>query len=212
MSRSDPTDLLSPYSRVKLVAQLGSWIETFLALLAGSLYGVLLAGPGAGLGSVLTDKVLALSVLGAAATGRIPWLLFAMGASLSGIAWGRRVIDLGFGHMQLTEYMALGMAVSVILHFVIHPVSMPKQMKRLILFAFLPALAFAIAASIGGWMNGNPEFARPLRACLVVVGLPYAFLNIRNSDRARRVFFGIVYLAIMSYIIRFFLPFAGITP
>lgn len=198
-----------PYSPNRAITYLGSWLGP---LIAGSLYGLLLAGPGAGLGFAMTDKVLALSVLGAAATGRISWLLFAMGASLNGIAWGRRVIDLGFGHMQLTEYMALGMAVNVILHFITHPVSMPRQMKKLFLFAFLPALAFALAASIGGWMNGNPEFASPLRACLVIVGLPYAFLNIRNLDRAKRVFFGIVYLAVMAYIARFVLPFAGIVP
>ena len=200
---------LSSNLRARLIAKLGSWLESLLPLLAGSLYGVLLAGPGAGLGFAMTDKVLALSVLVAAASGRIFWLLFAMSASLSGIAWARRVIDLGFGHMQLTEYIELGMAINVILHLVTHSVSMSKLMRRLILFAYMPALAFAIAASIGGLINGNPEFARPLRACLVVIGLPYAFLNIRNSDRAQRVFFGIVYLAVMSYIIRYFPLFTG---
>jgi len=203
--------LLSTNLRAGLTAKLGNWLESLIVLFAGSLYGILLAGPGAGLGFTMSDKVLALSILAAAASGRIFWLLFAIGASLSGIAWARRVIDLGFGHMQLTEYMELGMAVNVILHFITHSVSMSKQMKRLILFAFLPALAFALAASIGGWMNGNTEFARPLRACLVIVGLPYAFLNIRNSDRAQRVFFGIVYLAVMSYIIRYFPLFTGRT-
>lgn len=198
---------ISSNLRARLIAKLGSWLESLMPLLAGSLYGVLLAGPGAGLGFAMTEKVLALSVLIAAASGHIFWLLFAMGASLNGIAWARRVIDLGFGHAQLTEYMELGMVVNVILHLVTHSVSIPKLIKRLILFAYVPALVFAIAASIGGLINGNPEFARPLRVCLVVVGLPYAFLNIRNPDRAQRVFFGIVYLAVMSYIIRYF-PFA----
>ena len=188
-------------------------IKTLLILLSGSLYGVLLAGSGAGLGSTVTDKVLALSILGASATGRISGLLFAMSASLSGIAWARRVIDLGFGNMQLTEYMVLGMVINVVLHFIVHPVSMPKQLKRLILFAFLPASAFALAASIGGWVNGNPEYVRPLRACLVVVGFLYAFLNITNIDRARRVFFGVVYLAVMTYLIRLgVLPFLADVP
>jgi len=201
--------ILAPYSRLKLTAQLGSWLEPLLALLAGSLYGVLLSSLSADLDSATTDKVLVLSVLLTTATGRVSWFLFAMGASMSGIAWARRVIDCGFGHAQLTEYMAIGMVINVILHFVIHPVSIPRQMKRLILFAFLPALAFALAASIGGWINGNPEYMRPMRACLTVVGVPYAFLNIRNSGRARRVFWGIVYLSVMSCIVRLPPLFAG---
>jgi hypothetical protein len=191
-------------SRASLRTRRGP-LAWFIPLLLGTGYGVVLAPPGIGLGLATgTDQLLAVSVLLASIPGRVSWLLFGIGASANGLAWGRRVIDVGVGNAQLTEFLAVGMAINVAFRFLSSEHSLPRKMKWLIALAVVPSLLGSVAA-VNGASAGNSEYIGPLRACLTLIGVPYGYYNFRDEHKANLLFWGITYVAALSVVARYLL-------